>query len=143
MNIFDKENQWRFTRIAESRARKKDLDEEDARIADIMDQHPEFDEVWPLREMSAQPQEVNGSIVNPFVHTMLHLVIEKQIEVENPPEAAETLKNLLEQGLDRHDAIHRIAAVYADLYFRNFRKGAAFEETIYLEQLARLRGEAP
>ena len=117
------------------------MDGEDALIANIMDQHPEFDEIWHLGEMSSYPQEVNGTIVNPFLHMTLHVIIEKQIETENPPEVAETLKILLAQHLDRHEAIHRIVTVYADLYFRNFRKGAAFEESIYLEQLKQLRGE--
>ncbi len=141
MNIFEKSDQWRFTRIAEHRAGKLPLDGEDALIANIMDQHPEFDEIWPLGEMSSHPQEVNGTIVNPFIHTTLHMIIEKQIDMENPPEVAETLQALLAQRLDRHEAIHRIVSVYADLYFRNFRKGAAFEEGIYLEGLKELRGE--
>lgn len=141
MNIFDRNNQSRFTRIAEQRAKKLPLDGEDALIAEIMNQHPEFDKIWPLGEMSSQPQEVNGNIVNPFVHATLHTIIEKQIEMENPPEVGETLKALLDQHLDRHEAIHRIVSVYADLYFRNFRKGVAFEEEIYLEQLKGLRGE--
>ena len=141
MNIFDKKNQWRFTKLAERRKMNDALEGEDAQIANVMDQHPEFDEIWPLGEMSAHPQEVNGSIVNPFVHATLHMIIEKQIEMENPPEVAETLKVLLTEGVDRHEAIHRILSVYADLYFRNFRKGVSFEEAIYLEGLKQLRGE--
>ena len=141
MNLFEKDDQWRFAKIAEHRAMKIPLDGEDALIANIMDQHPEFDEIWPLGEFSSHPQEVNGTVVNPFVHTTLHVIVEKQIEMENPPEVKETLKSLLAQGMDHHEAIHRIVTVYADLYFRNFRKGAAFEESIYLEELKELRGE--
>jgi hypothetical protein len=41
-----------------------------------MDLHPELDAMWDLGELSATPQEVNGTVVNPFIHTALHVLIE-------------------------------------------------------------------
>jgi hypothetical protein len=132
MNLFDKENQWRFTKIAEQKRNKIKLEGEDALIAEVMNQHPEFDTIWPLGEFSAQPREIGGMVVNPFVHTALHVIIEQQIEKERPPAIAETFKKLLSQGKERHEASHQIATIYANHYFTTFRKGQPFDELSYV-----------
>ena len=85
MKLFDQSDQWRFSRIAEKR-KNGSLEGEDARIAEIMEEHPELDQFWSLGELSASPQEVNGQMVNPFVHVTLHLVVQNQIEREYPQE---------------------------------------------------------
>jgi hypothetical protein len=110
--LFDRDNQWRFTTIAKKR-RQALLDGEDALIAQAMDLHPELDPLWELGELSATPQEVNGTVVNPFIHTALHVLIEKQLTHKSPPETADTLATLLHRGVDRHEAVHAIASVYA------------------------------
>jgi hypothetical protein len=88
-----------------------------------------------MGEYAAQPQEVNGTVVNPYVHTALHVIIEKQIENLSPPETLNTLKSLETAGQSRHDALHRILSIYAEIYFYNFRKGLTFDELSYVELL--------
>lgn len=136
--LFDKDNQWRFTTIAKRRLEAGDLQGDDALIAAAMDLHPELDAMWDLGELSAAPQEVNGTVVNPFIHTALHVLIEKQLLDKSPPETVETLSVLTGRGVDRHEAVHAIAAVYAELYFTSFRRGQSFEETSYIELLRQL-----
>ncbi len=133
--LFDRDNQWRFTTIARKRQRAVPLEGEDALISEAMALHPELDPLWELGELSATPQEVNGQVVNPFIHTALHVLIEKQLTDKSPPETVETLGALLRRGVDRHEAVHAIAAVYAELYFTTFRRGQHFEETSYVELL--------
>lgn len=135
--LFDRDNQWRFTTIAKKR-RQAPLDGEDALIAQAMDLHPELDPLWELGELSATPQEINGTVVNPFIHTALHVLIEKQLTDKSPPEIVDTLATLLQRGVDRHEAVHAIASVYADLYFTSFRRGQQFEEGTYAELLKQL-----
>lgn len=135
--LFDRDNQWRFTSIAKKR-RQTSLDGEDALIAQAMDLHPELDPLWELGELSATPQEVNGTVVNPFIHTALHVLIEKQLTEKSPVEIVDTLSSLLRRGVDRHEAVHAIASVYADLYFTSFRRGQHFEEGTYAELLKQL-----
>lgn len=136
--LFDRDNQWRFTTIAKKRRQRALLEGEDALIAEAMDLHPELDPLWELGELSATPQEVNGTIVNPFIHTALHVLIEKQLADKAPPEVVATLNALLHRGLDRHETVHTIASAYADLYFTTFRRGQHFEETTYIEMLKQL-----
>lgn len=136
--LFDRDNQWRFTTIAKKRLQAVPLEGEDALIAEAMDLHPELDSMWELGELSAAPQEVNGMVVNPFIHTALHVLIEKQLREKSPPETVETLGALIQRGVERHEAIHAIAVVYAELYFTSFRRGQHFEETAYVELLKQL-----
>lgn len=136
--LFDRDNQWQFTTIAKKRRQAVPLEGEDALIAQAMDLHPELDPLWELGELSATPQEVQGTVVNPFIHTALHVIIEKQLTDKAPPEIVDTLGALLQRGVDRHEAVHTIASVYAELYFTTFRRGQHFEETTYIELLKQL-----
>jgi hypothetical protein len=140
MSLFDKTHQVRFSRVASARQENSDLEGEDEIISRMMDIHPEFDLFWPLGEYAAQPQEVNGTIVNPYVHTALHVIIEKQIENLSPPEVLGALNSLETNGHPRHDALHRIVSIYAEIYFENFRKGLVFDELSYVELLRDLAG---
>ncbi|MFZ5862767.1 MAG: DUF1841 family protein [Nitrospirota bacterium] len=139
--LFDRDNQWRYTGIAEKRRQNTPLDGEDELIAQAMDLHPELDPLWELGELSATPQEVNGTVVNPFIHTALHVLVEKQLQTKSPPEIVDALNVLLRRGVDRHEAVHAIASVYADLYFTTFRRGQQFEELTYVELLKQLVAE--
>jgi len=137
--LFDKDRQWRYTMIARQRRDPSSVFEgEDALVAEAMDLHPELDEIWEQGDRSALPQEINGAIVNPFIHTALHVAIEKQLREKSPPDTQRTLSILVEKGVDRHEAVHRIAEVYAHLYFTTFRRGQSFEELSYIELLRQL-----
>lgn len=136
--LFDKDNQWRFTTIAKRRLETTEFEGEEALIAQAMNLHPELDPLWELGELSATPQEVNGTVVNPFIHTALHVLIEKQLQEQSPEEVVQVLRTLTENGVERHEAVHAIASVYAELYFTSFRRGNSFEETSYVELLKQL-----
>jgi hypothetical protein len=88
--LFDRDNQWRFTTIARKRLENASIEGEDELIAQAMDLHPELDPLWELGELSATPQEVNGTVVNPFIHTALHVLVEKQLLTKSPPEIVES-----------------------------------------------------
>jgi hypothetical protein len=137
--LFDKDDQWRYTTIARRR-RTPDasFEGEDEMIAEAMALHPELDPIWEQGELSASPQEVNGTVVNPFIHTALHVVIEKQVQDKSPVEVVETLNTLTTRGMDRHEVVHRIAELFAHVYFTTFRRGQSFEETSYTELLKQL-----
>ncbi|MCH8208899.1 MAG: DUF1841 family protein [Nitrospinae bacterium] len=77
---FDKDTQTRILAVAQSRIEGQKVAEHDQRIVDILDLHPEFDEIWKTGELATYPQEIDGMVVNPFVHTVLHLIVDRQIE---------------------------------------------------------------
>ena len=132
---FDKETQAHVLRVAGQRIGGEDMSIVDRRIADVMDMHPEFDAAWEMGDMAIYPQEINGSIINPFVHTVWHVMVDKQIQDESPEFVAETYNRLMKDGLESHDALHAIIGIYADLYYGTFRKGDGFSNLDYESQL--------
>ena len=135
---FDKETQALILRVAGERIGGGDIAEVDQRIADVMDMHPEFDAAWEMGDMAVYPQEINGSVINPFVHTVWHVMVDKQIQDESPEFVAEAYNRLMKEGLNSHDALHAVIGVYADLYYGTFRKGDGFSNLDYESQLDRL-----
>ena len=135
---FDKESQTIILRVACERAEGKTISEEDEPIVKIMDAHSEFDDLWLQGELATFPQEINGSIVNPFVHTVLHVIIDRQIINEDPIFVAEAQARLLDQGMDEHECLHAIIKEYADVYFKNFRNGRGFDHLDYQSRLGLL-----
>lgn len=104
-------------------------------VAEVMKEHPEFDPVWGMGEQMAYPQEIDGMIVNPLVHTGLHVVAQKQIDDDDPEEARMVVEHLKAQGKSHHDALHVIAQVWGNHYFRSIRSGETMEEFSYTEDL--------
>lgn len=138
---FDKETQVRILQVAAGREEGKTFEELDERIAHIMDLHPEFDEIWKQGELATYPQEINGQIVSPFVHTVLHVTVDRQISLEHPEMVPRTLQRLIDQGMEEHQALHAIIAVYAELHFSTFRQGGQFDTLDYESQLQYLSYE--
>ena len=138
---FDKESQTRILRVASDRHQGLDIEELDERIAYVMDLHPEFDEIWKMGEMAAYPQEINGQIVSPFVHTTLLTIVDGQIRTGQPEFVVETFNRLREQEMDEHEALHAIIAVYADLHFSSVRQGNQFDQLDYESRLGYLSFE--
>lgn len=138
---FDKETQVRILRVASDRQQGRGIEELDERIAHVMDLHPEFEEVWSMGEMAAYPQEINGQIVSPFVHTVLHTIVDSQIRTEQPECVVTAFNKLQEQGMDEHEILHAIIASYADLHFASFRQGKPFDQLDYESRLGYLSYE--
>ena len=138
---FDKETQVRILRVASDRHHGRDIEELDSRIAHVMDLHPEFEEIWTMGEMAAYPQEINGQIVSPFVHTVLHTIVDSQIRTEQPEFVIQAFNKLLEQGMEEHEVLHAIIAVYADLHLSSFRQGKPFDQLDYESRLGYLSFE--
>lgn len=138
---FDKETQIRILRVASDRHQGRDIEELDERISYVMDLHPEFEEIWTMGEMAAYPQEINGQIVSPFVHTVLHTIVDSQIITEQPEFVVQTLNRLLKQGMEEHEALHAIIACFADLHFASFRQGKPFDQLDYESRLGYLSYE--
>ena len=138
---FDKETQVRILRVASDRQQGREVEELDDRISYVMDLHPEFEEIWTMGDMAAYPQEINGQIVSPFVHTVLHTIVDSQIRTEQPEFVVKTLNRLLGQGLEEHEALHAIIASFADIHFASFRQGKTFDQLDYQSRLGYLSYE--
>lgn len=50
-------------------------------------------------------------------HATIHVVVENQAAIGAETPVAEVIDRLVSEGLDRHDAVHAVGAVFARLYF--------------------------
>ncbi|MGD2062619.1 MAG: DUF1841 family protein [Nitrospirota bacterium] len=139
MLAFDKETERRIFHVADARAQgEPPRDGEDELIAEIMDLHPEFDDLWPQGDVALIAQPVNGQIVHPFVHVVLHGIIASQLRNEQPEFVKETQQRLMSSGLDEHESLHTIMSIYGDLYFRGVRQEGEFDEWEYSTRLSQI-----
>ena len=53
--------------------------------------------------------------------------MDSQLRTEQPEFVLKTFKRLRDQGMEEHNALHAIIAVYADILFACFRQGKPFD----------------
>lgn len=78
---------------------------------------------------------------NPQVHALMHVIVENQLAMGDPPEVRPTLMRLIDAGLTRHEAIHAIGSVVAEALFKVMKDRAEFDRSLAARSLARLRPE--
>lgn len=74
-------------------------------------------------------------------HSVLHVVIENQIALGDPPAARRAMERLTAEGLDRHDALHAVGCVLIGHLWELAQAGAsppASPDDSYAEALDRL-----
>lgn len=74
---------------------------EDERLSAVLDYHQNCDD--PL------PESGDWSL-----HSHLHVIVENQLAMDDPPAVRQALERLSREGLSRHDAIHAVAALMAE-----------------------------
>lgn len=57
-------------------------------------------------------------------HAAFHVVVENQAAMGDATPVAATIARLLQEGLDRHDAVHAVAAIFARYYFDTMKNAA-------------------
>lgn len=134
---FRQANRENFHRIWEATKKGQTLTPEEKRFAEAMQAHPEYHNAWEFSDVvEAANYEVEG--VNPFLHIAAHVMIEAQLEANDPPEAAQALQRLRRSGTDRHQAIHHIAAEMFEVMFPVLKEGKGFDLQRYRRRLRRL-----
>jgi hypothetical protein len=134
---FRQANRENFHRIWEAGKEGRALAAEEKRFADAMQAHPEYHNTWEFSDVVGPANyEIEG--VNPFLHIAAHAMIEAQLETNDPPEAAQALQRLRGSGIDRHQAIHHIAAEMFEVMFPVLKEGKVFNIQRYRKRLRRL-----
>lgn len=119
---------WRSVRLG------LPLTGEDALTARIMRQHEAWYEVWDqLAEDPSRDVDVDG--VSPILHIMFHGTVENQLAANDPEDVGLVLQALQRQGLDRHEAIHRVAAVQSEEVYAVLNEQRPFDKADYVRRL--------
>jgi hypothetical protein len=118
--------------------RGAELTGEDLSYYEAMCLHPEYADVWAhAAELGQQDVVIDG--VNPFLHISMHSIIENQLRANDPPETAQALFRLTRGGVDRHEALHHIAYVLAELMQECLTSRQLFPLAKYKRRLRELR----
>lgn len=113
------------------------LSKEDARLVEIMQEHPEYVDLWGQLD-ALDEGEILRDGVNPVLHVMIHHIVESQIADGDPPQTAETVRALMRKGLERHQAIHSVGSVVSDEIFEMLKNERTFDLNRFIRNLKML-----
>src|SRR5262245_43571372 len=74
---------------------------------------------------------------NPFLHMSLHLALEEQLSIDQPPGIGQRFQLLVSRFHDRHEALHQALECLAEALWRAQRDGRAPDAAAYLSCLER------
>jgi hypothetical protein len=96
--------------------------------------HPEYHQILDHPERYRDRDYVDES--NPFLHMSLHLALEEQLSIDQPPGIRVAWDQLLERWGDRHEALHQALECLAEMVWRAQREHAPPDAAAYLDCLA-------
>ena len=108
----------------------------DSIAAGVIMLHPEYHPVLdePERHQDRDYLPEAGD-TNPFLHLSMHLAIEEQLSVDQPPGIKAEFTRLAAKHGDRHSACHAIMECLVEMMWRSQRDGVPPDASAYLEQL--------
>ena len=109
--------------------------------ADIIELHPEYHALLASGdEALAREWTPEQGETNPFLHLSLHLAIEEQLSIDQPPGIRAIFDQLLARRGDRHAALHDILECLGETVWRASRDQAPPDGNAYLDCLKRAAG---
>jgi hypothetical protein len=103
---------------------------------EIMSHHPEYHTLLSSPEGSRErewfPEQGEA---NPFLHLGLHLAIEEQISIDQPPGIRAVFEARCAELKDEHAARHHLLECLAEVLWQAQRNGTALDGALYLECL--------
>jgi Domain of unknown function (DUF1841) len=107
-------------------------------VIGVLTAHPEYHAILeqPERNLHADYLPDDGQ-VNPFLHLSLHLAVEEQLSIDQPPGIRSRYQELAARLGSEHDAKHRIVECLAETVWQAQRRRSAFDERVYFDCLTR------
>jgi hypothetical protein len=109
----------------------------------------DLDEDQRISIVMAYHHQKRVKLENAQVHAVAHVMVENQIALGEPPLVAATMARLMEEGLDRHDAIHAVGSVLIGGLFGALREpnkagdhGAQYNRELAMLTAASWRAQA-
>jgi hypothetical protein len=104
----------------------------------IMLEHPEYHAYLGDRERYLDRDwRPEGGETNPFLHLQMHLAIEEQLSIDQPPGIRAAVDALARKRGSMHEARHEVMDCLAEAIWNAQRHGAAFDNESYLDCLKR------
>jgi hypothetical protein len=107
----------------------------DALALDVILQHPEYHALLDDAQRYRDKDFVDES--NPFLHMSLHMALEEQLSIDQPPGIRRAWEALLARAGERHRALHEALECLAETVWRSQRDAAPPDAAAYLSCLER------
>jgi hypothetical protein len=106
--------------------------------AAIIHEHPEYHDVIEDRDRFLDRDwKPEGGETNPFLHLQMHLAIEEQVSIDQPPGIRAAIQALAERRGSMHDARHDVMECLAEMIWQAQRNNAPFDNAAYLACIRR------
>jgi|SRR5690349_16695035 len=104
-------------------------------VLDVILAHPEYHAA--LSDPDRYRDEDYVDRPNPFLHMSLHVALEEQLSIDQPPGIAGRFATLLARTGERHEALHEALECLAETVWRAQRDHLPPDAAAYLECLER------
>lgn len=101
--------------------------------ADIVAMHPEYHELLTAADALTREWTPEDGVMNPFLHLSLHLAIEEQLSIDQPPGIRALFESRRSQYGSHHDALHDILECLGETLWRAQRDRAPPDGVAYLD----------
>jgi len=108
--------------------------------ADIIALHPEYHAIVEDPDAIDRDFPPEAGQINPFLHLSLHLAIEEQLSIDQPPGIRAAFDAACKRRGERHDALHDALEALGEMLFEAQRKGTPPDGTAYVRSLRRKAG---
>lgn len=103
--------------------------------------HPEYHDLLDRPETAMTKEfPVEDGQTNPFLHMSMHLALEEQMSIDQPPGIRNALTLLIQRSATRHDAMHLAMQCLGEMLYNAQKHSKAPDVESYLECLQRRAG---
>jgi hypothetical protein len=104
-------------------------------VLDVILAHPEYHALLNEPQRHRERDYVDEG--NPFLHMSLHVALEEQLSIDQPPGIASRFQALLRRHGERHQALHEALECLAETVWQSQRDKLPPNADAYLECLER------
>lgn len=108
--------------------------------ADLIELHPEYHALLEDTDALSREFAPEDGGVNPFLHLSLHLAIEEQLSIDQPPGLRAAFARCQLRRGNRHDALHDVLECLGETVFNAQRNQAPPDAMAYVECVRRRAG---
>ncbi|MCB1927980.1 MAG: DUF1841 family protein [Rhodocyclaceae bacterium] len=108
--------------------------------ARLVEMHPEYHALLEDADAIHREFSPEDGQINPFLHLSLHLAIEEQLSIDQPPGLRAAFEKAAARRGDRHDALHDVLECLGESLWRAQRSGTPPDGQSYVDCVRRRAG---
>ncbi len=98
--------------------------------------HPEYHNLFDDEETAMTKDfHIEDGHTNPFLHLSMHLALQEQMSIDQPPGVRKALDRLIRQSADVHEAMHLAMECLGEMLYNAQRQSSPPDVQAYLECL--------